>query len=528
MMKVLLVDDEQFIRQGLRMLVDWEEYGCQVTAEAENGVDAIRILEEGGIDLAFVDIKMPGMTGLELIAYARQNISQQIRFVILTGYAEFGYARQAMQMQVLDYMLKPVQEKELVAILKKISQDYQRDKKERQEKYDFHITQILMGRFSEENLVQVRRWLTPQESWKYVSFEFDKGQEGFSQLGRGQRMEQQKALRQYLRSLLGNAFCHVVPLIEAKEEIFGTGLLLAPCLYQDTGMGEEAYLEYLQKRANQHFQYRIQVYVGQAGSLEQLPKSVASIQVARCLHGLAREEGQVMDYEKFRDRKPSFGVREESVGQLLDAIENNQKDKIGQSANAVFAQIRASDMNMEMVNASIYHILYRLMEMVQEFDDETNQQEILAYIGKESFNKLVLSGSAEEIMGFFSDYAGYLAQVRSQEARNVLDRVDDYVQEHYREKLSLKSLGEKFYVNNVYLGQLYKKRHGMVFRDYLNQLRLEKAQELLAGTDMRIYAIAEEVGFGKVEYFINKFVQQNNMTPNQYRIHKKAGRGSQG
>lgn len=93
MIQVLLVDDEQFIRQGLRMLVDWEEYGCQVAAEAENGVDAIRILEEGGIDLVFVDIKMPGMTGLELIGYIRQNISPQIRFVILTGYAEFGYAR---------------------------------------------------------------------------------------------------------------------------------------------------------------------------------------------------------------------------------------------------------------------------------------------------------------------------------------------------------------------------------------------------------------------------------------------------
>ena len=111
-----------------------------------------------------------------------------------------------------------------------------------------------------------------------------------------------------------------------------------------------------------------------------------------------------------------------------------------------------------------------------------------------------------------------MAQVRSLESRNVLDKVDDYVQAHYQEKLSLKSLGEMFYVNNVYLGQLYKKRHGMAFRDYLNQIRLEKAQELLAGTDMRIYAIAEEVGFGKVEYFINKFVQMNAMTPNQYRI----------
>ena len=518
MIRVLLVDDEQFIRQGLRMLINWEEYGYQVVAEAENGVDAIRILEEGGIDLVFVDIKMPGMTGLELLSYVRENISAQTRFVILTGYAEFDYARQAMQMRVIDYMLKPVQEKELVAILKRINRDCQRERKERQENYDFHITHILLGKFSDENLAQARRWLKRQETWKYVSFEFDGSQEGFARLDYRQRMEQQKALRQYLQSLLGNDVCHVVPLIEAKEGIFGTGLLLSPCLYEGTGMEEADYLKYLQKRASQHLQHQIQVYVGQAASLEQLSKSAASIQVARCLHGLAQEEGQVMDYEKFRYRKPSFSVREESVGRLLEAVKNNQKEAICQYADAVFTQIRDSDMNLEMVNASIYHILYRLMEMVQEFDDEANQQEILAYIGKESFNKLVLSGSAEEITGFFNDYAGYLAQVRSLESRNVLDKVDDYVQAHYQEKLSLKSLGEMFYVNNVYLGQLYKKRHGMAFRDYLNQIRLEKAQELLAGTDMRIYAIAEEVGFGKVEYFINKFVQMNAMTPNQYRI----------
>ena len=69
MIKVLLVDDEQFIRQGLRYLVDWEKYGCQIMAEAENGMEAIRILEETDIDLVFVDIRMPGMTGMELISY---------------------------------------------------------------------------------------------------------------------------------------------------------------------------------------------------------------------------------------------------------------------------------------------------------------------------------------------------------------------------------------------------------------------------------------------------------------------------
>lgn len=99
------------------------------------------------------------------------------------------------------------------------------------------------------------------------------------------------------------------------------------------------------------------------------------------------------------------------------------------------------------------------MEMVKEFDDETNQQEILEYIGNESFHHLVMMGRPEEITDFFADYADYFAQVRSRENRNILDKIDAYVKEHYMEKISLRSLGEMFYINNVYLGQLYKKRY---------------------------------------------------------------------
>lgn len=520
MMKVLLVDDEQFIRQGLRQLADWENYGCQIIAEAENGMDAIRILEEQDIDLIFVDIKMPGMTGMELISYVQRNLYRQVRFVILTGYAEFEYARKALQMNVIDYMLKPVQKEELIRTLKKANLDYQRQQQEQQEKYNYHVTRVLTGKFSEENICQTRAYLAQEGLERYVSFEFDNNQKGFAAFSRNEKMEQQKELVQYLKSLLGEYADYVIPM--AEEEVFGAGLILAHTLYGGEYDDSEQYLEYLQKRAAQRFSCPIQVYAGQrADTFEQLCQSFFSIRVARCLHGLAQEESQVKDYEDFRHRKPSMGIREEEIDRLLEAVKNNQAMEIGASAEQIFAQIRTSDMNMEMVNASIYHILYRLMAMVQEFDDETNQQEILEYIGKESFNKLVLAGSEEEITGFFTDYAGYLAQARVQESCKILDRVDAYVRKNYMEKMSLKSLGELFYVNNVYLGQLYKKKYGISFRDYLNNLRMEKARELLINTNLRIYAIAENVGFGKAEYFINKFVQIYHMTPNQYRIRSR-------
>jgi len=519
MIKVLLVDDEQFIRQGLRALVNWEEYGYHIVAEAKNGMEAINILDRQAIDLVFVDIKMPGMTGLELISYIREKIYRPIHFVILTGYADFQYAKTAVSLDVTDYMLKPIQEEELKKLLVKLNEIYLREQKERQEKYDFHITRVVQGKYTKENLKIVKEYL-PEEAFKYVSIEFDKWDQKFDALKQWEKAEKQRILIGYLQELTEKDSFHVVPLAETEEGIYGAALIMTASMYYRKNMCEEEFLEYLQKWVNRHFEERVQIYVGQqVDTVEMLSESFQSTRVVRCLYGMM-EDTKVMSIDD-GGRKPTMGIKEDDVEELLDAVRCNDSGQIGYMAEVIFSQIRKADMNMEMIHAGIYHILYRLMEMAKEFDNETNQQEILEYIGKESFNKLMLLGNTKEVTNFFLDYAGYLEQVRNEESKNVFDKVDDYVKEHYMEKLSLKSLGELYYVNNVYLGQLYKKKYGIAFRDYLNQLRVEKAQELLIHTNMRIYAIAEEVGFGKVDYFIEKFVQMNHMTPNQYRMHHK-------
>lgn len=451
--KVLLVDDEQYIREGLRQLVDWEEYGYEIIGEAGNGVDAIAILEESQVDVVFVDIRMPKMTGLELIEYVQEKLHRNIQFVILTGYADFEYARMAIRMHVKNYMLKPIQKEELSDILHKLNKEHQIMQVKEQEHYFFAVSAVVHGKYTEDDLETVYSHVVPSNQWKYVSIEC---MDADSQL----KPEEQEIVS-YLQAILKEFCGHGVPIMETEEEISGAALLLIPEMYQKNNQTEAEFLDALQRRMSHHFSQTFQVYAGsQENSLEDIRKSFRSVRVSRCLYGLSED-------------------------------------------------------------------LYRLMEMVKEFDDETNQQEIFEYIGNESFHHLVMMGRPEEITDFFADYAGYFAQVRSQENRNILDKIDAYVKEHYMEKISLRSLGEMFYINNVYLGQLYKKRYHIVFRDYLNQLRLEKAKELLEDTDTRIYRIAEETGFGKADYFINKFVQVYGITPNQYRMKfKKSGRGN--
>ena len=122
MLKVLLIDDEPFIVQGLAVLIDWSREGFEIAATAANGREALEYLQDHKVDLIIADIKMPVMGGLELLDVIRSEKVSEAYFVILSGYSDFAFARQAIQQNCMDYVLKPVEREELTAILRKVAQ----------------------------------------------------------------------------------------------------------------------------------------------------------------------------------------------------------------------------------------------------------------------------------------------------------------------------------------------------------------------------------------------------------------------
>ena len=120
MLRVLLVDDEPFILQGIKMLIDWEQEGFEIAGMAANGKEAIAFLEQEEVDLIIADIRMPEMTGLELLETIKREKLSNAYFVILSGYADFEYARRAMQNECTEYLLKPIDREMLLKLLEKV------------------------------------------------------------------------------------------------------------------------------------------------------------------------------------------------------------------------------------------------------------------------------------------------------------------------------------------------------------------------------------------------------------------------
>ena len=108
MLKILIVDDEPFIRQGLAVLIDWEAEGFFIAGEASNGEEALALIRKNEYDLIIADIRMPVMGGIELLKQTREQSLSKARFVILSGFFEFEYAKEAIRYSCTDYILKPI------------------------------------------------------------------------------------------------------------------------------------------------------------------------------------------------------------------------------------------------------------------------------------------------------------------------------------------------------------------------------------------------------------------------------------
>lgn len=135
MYKVLLVDDEPMIREGLRTLLEWESLGYEVVDTAANGKDALQKCEQHDLDLIIVDIRMPEMNGLELIKKIREN-GGTMHVLILSGYADFEYAKQAIVQRIDGYLLKPVDEDELMEYLHSLRKELDLEYETRQKRLD--------------------------------------------------------------------------------------------------------------------------------------------------------------------------------------------------------------------------------------------------------------------------------------------------------------------------------------------------------------------------------------------------------
>lgn len=527
LLKVLLVDDEPFIRKGLITLIDWETEGYRIEGEASNGYNAIQMLKQNSYDLIISDIKMPEMDGIELITYVRENNISEAKFVFLSGFYDFKYAKTAINNGCFDYILKPIQKEELLTTIRKILDEYQKEigkgKNERdyEKAYlDRNLLPIIYGKYDSVNIKYVQEKMKLSDDLTYIHFELSLNDEKFLELHEDKKREQQRKLYHYANLLLKNYADHIIYDIAKQTDCYEIGIIFCNDMLQDKELSQDEWLSWLLSELSERVGYKIVACKG--SKVNGIHALADSYREAIMLRSFRFNKKQHNSYQSgCKKSTESKSVKEEEfklqLDELIHVIEINDKFKIKEYAKNLYVKLMDRNMNPEIIDRDIQYLLYRLIGLSYKQEVDINQEEIMQYIRESVFGSETNSGNGIKFQQFMEEYSDYLTQIRQNSTTGTINLIEEQIQKNYSDNLSLKALGEKYCINSVYLGQLFKKQYGCSFKDYLNNVRVRKAAEMLLNTDKKVYEVAFDTGYKDQEYFVNRFEEIYGVTPTRFR-----------
>ena len=526
MLKVMFVDDEPYIVEGLKVLIDWESENFEIVKVAENGLEALEYLRENEVNLVIADIRMPVMTGIELLQKVQEEGVSNAYFVVLSGYNDFQYARDAMRYGSMDYLLKPVKKDELVKILRKINElskeSTEREAHHKETETAFlqrHMIALIVGRYDDVNLDYLNKNMRLSEGIRYVIIELLDTDKLETQ--EGSLMQYRREMNDAVNQIMGEDSNHLIYDVSLNHSTYDTGFIYCDYMAEDRGMDNVEFLSALQKQLEQILKRKVRILAGKkVADITQVSKSYSSACILKSQE-VFHEARPIVTYESEMNVNPGKAMLfKKSLDNLVKAIEENDEAEIYKCVNAFYDDISKGGLG-ESVNLNMNYLLFQLIHVATELDDEIDQEEILHKISESSFDEGVKRGSSVHMYKFACEYAQYLNQLRKNVSGGILKDIENEIKANYSENLSLKKMSEKYFINCSYLGSLFTKKYGVSFKDYLTSYRIDEAAKMLINTEDRIVDIAAAVGYKNSDYFIRRFIELKGMTPSQYRRQKK-------
>jgi two-component system, response regulator YesN len=523
-MKVMLVDDEPFILRGLSVLIDWKEEGFEIVKMASNGREALEYLRENSVDLVITDIKMPEMSGLELLEKVRAENLSEAGFIFLSGYDDFAYAQKALRCACLDYLLKPIKEETLLERLRTIQQEQTRNVQEREREKkvrESYLRQcmhdLLLGRQNEEQLAFAQEQLGPiDRPGRYILISLD-DISSVEELSSAERQEIREAILTCAEEFLGKGARYLVR-EEQELEDYEVGFLYREDMAWSCGQKEDGFLESLAQHLNGKLPFQVVLLVGkQVEGLAKISKSYSSACALRSLRSFRLEKNVHYYEEEIQASANKVVLYKPQLDELIHWIEQNDVVQIRNGVDALYQEMEGQERDADITSMNINYLLFQLIHLATEQDESVDQEEVMSFLSDRVFESGLDRGSSEHLRKFACEYAEYLVQLRGSASRGVLAEVEKEVREHYAENLTLRDLSKKYYINSSYLGQLFRKKYGQSFKDYLTAYRIEEAASQLLRTDKKIGQIADDVGYHDTDYFISRFIEQKGCTPSKYR-----------
>lgn len=533
MYKLIIVDDEEEVRKGVIQKIKWSKFNFEIAGEAENGREALDLIEENIPDVVITDITMPLMDGLELAAVLKDSYPT-VKTVILTGFDDFKFAQQAIKYGVADYILKPVLPKDIEDLIEKLKNQID---EEIAQKEDI----VMLRRHYNESLPVIRdRFLTLLITGRPNENEVEKRIAGFS-LNLGGNVFVVAAANIDASSFKNNIFeendtelvkfavLNISQEIIAKhsfgEVFFHDENLAIIAGFRDsekTSVLNKSFsvLEEIRQNVEKYLKINITIGLGSiCNSLVRLRDSYKTALTALD-YKLVIGGDKVIFIEDLEPQTADNVVFDEGKEKtLISGIKfGTQKDVI-EAVDALFNDISGIKASFTEYQLYLIEIAASISRLTRDFQLDAGE---IFGLGSSLYEEIFKFKTVNEVRNWVEEICIKLMKHISSKRQNttemLLEKAKDYILSNYGEDdLSIQKLANHLHISPSYLSLIFKKDAGVTFLKYLVSIRLEAAKDLLRSSDLKTTEIAERIGYPDINYFSYFFKKNFGMSPREYR-----------
>ncbi len=507
-MNALLVDDELDVLEGILDGVDFEALGFENVYTAQNAVRAREILETRDVDIMVTDIEMPGGSGLDLLCWVRDS-ELDIVTLFCTSYADFNYAKKAVELHSFDYFLKPISYEELQEHLAAAVREAEKNRSLRRYGGRWEDVDRMGRRAFWQNLLSGGEWAleaggyAPEDRFSLCIFSLADGAETVSPW-------KKYALRNVLEELYPAA-----GLSQEAQIPLGDGDWCT-VFQEGEGAGQESLRAMCCKLCNvaqEHLSawlncfFKAGVYLDQAHG--------AYLELEDCFLDDASSRGAVYAAGEYRKRPLSYSMPQAKEWELL--LRACRGEELAQQIDAHLDRLAArGELNTPYLKAL-------RMDMLQLVCIVLKERQVSAYDLFSGQRFETLRENSSRSLDHMKRYLHYMVTAASKaleaahQGQSVVGQVKGYIKSHYNEEITRATMASLVFLNPDYLARLFKKETGQSLGAYVQELRIHEAEKLLAETSVPVNEIALRVGYDNFSYFSHIFRERTGLTPNEYR-----------
>lgn len=538
--KVFLVEDEMVIRRGIKNSIDWEKEGYIFCGEASDGELAYPMIIKEKPDILITDIRMPFMDGLELCKLVKKELPN-IKILILSGYDEFDYAKEAIRLGVTEYLLKPISSGKLLEALNGVSESIRREKEDKDlvrkymeemrentehEKQKF-FEQMIAGNLSMADALETGKKYEMSLSagmYNLLLFRFTLGEENRKS-----------------GELLGEAEYAIEKLTERLEYVFEFQRGVEGWAFLLMADNEEQMSERVKELSKDLEEimknYSTIAYFGGIGQpvarLRELEESFREAERALAAR-FTMELNRIISVEDIRMAQnvdtlddieiTSFGEIEKTRTMLEKFLNNGVEDEIDEFVDVYINELPEENLKSVLMRQYIimdaYIVMMSFCEKIEGIEGEMQAQ------SEELKNSMKTIQTVEEIKNYIrmllKKIIGVRDTISGRRYSDIIEIAKDQIRKTYMsDEISLNTVAAEVGMSPSYFSSIFSKEMGKTFVEYLTEIRMDRAKELLMCSSMKTSEIGYEVGYKDPHYFSYIFKKTQNCTPKEFRARGK-------